>query len=107
MITLFLLREEDHMREHDYEKLLNIQTEGYQLGYPRDIQYHRYEPTPYLALEQLFNEYEFRNVGTFVDYGCGKGRVPIYVHNKLRINTVGIEMDPKFFAEAEHNKELY
>ena len=49
------------MREHEYEKLLNIKTEGYQLGYPRDIQYHRYEPTPYLALEQLFNEYEFGN----------------------------------------------
>lgn len=95
------------MREQEYEKRLNIQTEGYQLGYPRDIQYHRYEPTPYLALEQLFNEYPFENIGTLVDYGCGKGRVPIYVHNKLQINTIGIEMDPKFYVEAEHNKEMY
>lgn len=39
--------------------------------------------------------------------GCGKGRVPIYVHHKFRIPTIGIEMDAGFYAEAEENKRSY
>ena len=95
------------MRESEYEKKLNIETEGFQFGFPRDVKYHRYEPTPYAALEQLFETYPFDTEGRFIDFGSGKGRVPIYVHSRLRMDAIGIEMDPKFFIEAEHNKEEY
>lgn len=95
------------MRESEYEKKLNIDTEGFQFGYPRDAKYHRYEPTPYAALAQLFETYEFSKTGRFIDLGSGKGRVPIYVHANLQMDALGIEMDPKFYAEAEHNKEEY
>lgn len=95
------------MRESEYEKMLNIETEGFQFGFPRDVKYHRYEPTPYAVLNQLFEAYPFKNSGRFIDFGSGKGRVPIYVHNNLHIDAIGIEMDPKFFIEAEHNKEQY
>lgn len=95
------------MNEQQFEKLLNITTAGFQYGYPRLVQYHRYEPTPYEGLEQLFTQYQLPDKAAFVDMGCGKGRVPIYMHHRFGIPTVGVEMDPKFLAEAEHNAEQY
>ena len=95
------------LNEQQYDQYLNIETEGYQQGYPKKLDYHRYEPTPYKALEQLFNEYELPQHAVCVDIGCGKGRVPIYLHDKFRVMTKGIEMDPKFFAAAENNLLQY
>ncbi|WP_332649101.1 class I SAM-dependent methyltransferase [Lysinibacillus sp. 54212] len=95
------------MNEKQFERLLNIQTAGFQFGYPKSTHYHRYEPTPYEALEQLFEQYELPTQAKIIDFGSGKGRVPIYIHHKFEIPTVGIEMDPKFFLEAENNRTLY
>lgn len=95
------------MNEGQFERLLNIQTAGFQFGFPKPAHYHRYEPTPYEALEQLFEQYELPPQAKVIDFGSGKGRVPIYMHHKFHIPTVGIEMDPKFFVEAENNRTLY
>lgn len=95
------------MNEQYFERLLNIDTAGFQYGFPKSVEYHRYEPTPYMALEQLFEHYELPQEAVVLDFGCGKGRVPIYLNYKFNISTIGVEMDPKFFVEAEHNKELY
>ena len=95
------------MNEHQYEKQLNIQTEGFQNGFPKSLQYHRYEPTPYKALVQLFEVYEPQPNACCIDVGCGKGRVPIYIYDRFHIPVKGIEMDPKFYAAAEHNLERY
>ncbi|WP_107943510.1 class I SAM-dependent methyltransferase [Metasolibacillus fluoroglycofenilyticus] len=95
------------MKEHDFEKLLRINTAGFQYGFPKLAHYHRYEPTPYTGLEQLFENYTLPDNATFVDIGCGKGRVPIYIHYRFHIPVVGIEMDEKFFIEAQQNREAY
>ncbi|MEK4630404.1 MAG: class I SAM-dependent methyltransferase [Solibacillus sp.] len=95
------------MNEQQYEKHLNINTSGFQYGFPKLVQYHRYEPTPYSGLDQLFEHYELPPNAHFLDIGCGKGRVPIYIHHQFDIPVTGIEMDPKFFVEAEHNREQY
>lgn len=95
------------MNEQQFEKLLNITTAGFQYGYPKLAKYHRYEPTPYEGLEQLFEHYELPERAVFVDMGCGKGRVPIYIHHCFTVPAIGIEMDSKFFAEAEHNRAQY
>lgn len=95
------------MNEQQYEKLLNINTAGFQYGFPKLVQYHRYEPTPYSGLDQLFEIYELLENAHFVDIGCGKGRVPIYIHHRFNIPVIGIEMDQKFFVEAEHNVAQY
>jgi hypothetical protein len=100
-------KKEYSLNEQQYDQYLNIETEGYQQGYPKQLDYHRYEPTPYKALDQLFNEYELPQRAVCVDIGCGKGRVPIYLHEKFRVMTKGIEMDPKFFAAAEYNLQQY
>ena len=95
------------MNEQHYEKLLNIHTAGIQYGFPKLVDYHRYEPTPYEGLDQLFEEYTLPNSGRFVDFGCGKGRVPIYIHYRFQLPVAGIEMDPKFYIEAENNRDQY
>lgn len=95
------------MNEQQFEKLLNITTAGFQYGYPKLAKYHRYELTPYEGLEQLFEHYELPERAVFVDMGCGKGRVPIYIHHCFTVPAIGIEMDSKFFAEAEHNRAQY
>ena len=95
------------MNEVQFEKMLNIKTAGFQRGFPKQVQYHRYEPTPYEGLEQLFEHYTLPANARVVDIGCGKGRVPIYMHYRFAVPTVGIEMDQKFFIEAENNREQY
>lgn len=95
------------MNEQQFDKFLNIDTVGFQYGFPKLAKYHRYEPTPYSGLEQLFEHYEMPAGGHFLDVGCGKGRVPIYIHHRFDVPAKGIEMDQKFFVEAEHNKERY
>ncbi|WP_107925043.1 class I SAM-dependent methyltransferase [Lysinibacillus parviboronicapiens] len=95
------------MNDQQFDKYLHINTVGDQYGFPKLAHYHRYEPTPYTGLDQLFQQYELPKNPVFVDIGCGKGRVPIYINDKFHIPTVGIEMDAGFYAEAEHNKESY
>lgn len=95
------------MNEQQFDKYLHIKTVGEQYGFPKLAHYHRYEPTPYNGLEQLFAIYEMPNDPVFIDMGCGKGRVPIYVHHQFHIPTIGIEMDAGFYAEAEENKRSY
>lgn len=95
------------MNEQQFDKYLHIKTVGEQYGFPKLAHYHRYEPTPYIGLEQLFAIYEMPNDPVFIDMGCGKGRVPIYVHHQFHIPTIGIEMDAGFYAEAEENKRSY
>ena len=95
------------MNEQQFDKCLNIETVGFQQGFPKLAKYHRYEPTPYSGLEQLFEQYEMPEGAHFLDIGCGKGRVPIYIHHRFNVTAKGIEMDQKFFVEAEHNKERY
>lgn len=95
------------MNEQQFDKHLHINTVGEQYGFPKLAHYHRYEPTPYSGLEQLFAAYQMPDNPVFIDMGCGKGRVPIYVHHKFHIPTIGIEMDAGFYTEAEENKRSY
>lgn len=95
------------MNEQQLEQLLNIETAGNQYGFPKLLHYHRYEPTPYSGLQQLFKQYELPKETHFIDIGCGKGRVPIYIHSQFGITVTGIEMDKDFYEVAEKNKVSY
>lgn len=91
------------MKEHYYDKLLNIKTSGLQKSDNTSMHYHRYEPTPYLALEVLFNNYEVKSSDCIVDFGCGKGRLNFYIHYFFNASVVGIEMNKIFYQEAMDN----
>jgi SAM-dependent methyltransferase len=95
------------MNEKYYDELLNIKTEGEQVGFNESLHYHRYEPTPYVALEFLFKQYELKSTDRIVDFGCGKGRLNFYIHYLFNVSVIGIEMNETFYLEAIQNKKNY
>lgn len=95
------------MEVKNYDHLLNINTEGDQLGIHKSFHYHKYEPTPYCGLEQLFSYYKLSNSDRIVDFGCGKGRLPILVHYLFESSVAGVEMNADFFQAALKNRSNY
>lgn len=94
------------MYEKEYETLLNIQTSG-EDKYHTSFHYHRYEPTPYVVLEKLFQTYTLHKTDSIIDYGCGKGRLNFFIHYKYGASVTGIEMNETFYRNAIDNLEKY
>ncbi|WP_061809565.1 methyltransferase [Rossellomorea vietnamensis] len=95
------------MNEHDYDTLLNIKTGDRQIGFHRSFHYHRYEPTPYAALEELFRHYELKSSDRVVDFGCGKGRLNFFVHHLFQSTVIGVEMNDEFYGDCMRNLATY
>lgn len=95
------------MEEKYYDALLNIKTVGIQKGFNDSFHYHRYEATPYHALELLFSKYEIKKSDRIVDFGCGKGRLVFYTHYLFNATVVGVEMNETFYYEAMENLKKY
>ncbi|WP_242225072.1 cyclopropane-fatty-acyl-phospholipid synthase family protein [Bacillus cereus group sp. BfR-BA-01380] len=95
------------MNEQYYDAVLNIKTVGEQKEFYKSLHYHRYEPTPYRALETLFTQYDLKSSDRVVDFGCGKGRLNFYIHHACGASAVGIEMNEAFYKEAMENRERY
>ena len=89
------------------DRVLNIVTEGDQKGFLKSMHYHRYEPTPYSALDELFRHYEVKSSDRVVDFGCGKGRLNFYLHHRFQATVVGIEVNEDFYHEAKENQRNY
>ncbi|SES40545.1 class I SAM-dependent methyltransferase [Psychrobacillus sp. OK032] len=95
------------MREQDHDRLLRIKTEGVREWQHQSAHYNRYEATPYMALEVLFDAYECRSSDRFVDFGCGKGRFSFYIHHHLHVAATGVEMNGQLYQEALGNLTKY
>lgn len=95
------------MIEKNYDRLLSIRTKGLRHWSGRNDHYNRYEATPYLALDKLFKRYKLDKTSQVVDFGCGRGRVAFYIHNRFHVPVTGIEANDKTFEEALKNKERY
>jgi SAM-dependent methyltransferase len=95
------------MKEYYYDKLLNIKTSGYQKDHNKSIHYHPYEPTPYSALEKLFEMYKLKSTDRIVDFGCGKGRLNFYINYLFDATVIGIEMNETFYREAIENRSRF
>ncbi|MBB6447728.1 SAM-dependent methyltransferase [Bacillus benzoevorans] len=94
-------------KEQYYDQLLNIHTAGVQKIFNSSSHYHRYEPTPYSALELLFNEYPLKEGDSVIDFGCGKGRLNFLIHHMFNASVAGIEMNKTFYQEAMDNLSSY
>lgn len=96
------------MKDKYYDKLLHIHTmENKKTVYPESHHYNPYEPTPYSALERLLQAYSFDKQDSIIDFGCGKGRLPFYLHYFQHLSVTGIEMDSDFYNDAQHNLQAY
>jgi SAM-dependent methyltransferase len=95
------------MNENDYDRLLRIKTAGTLEGLNQSVHYNRYEATPYTALNDLFAEYDLKKTDEVVDFGCGKGRLPFYVHHRFQVTVTGVEMNGQLYQEALENQAGY
>lgn len=95
------------MNEKERDRLLRIQTRNLGERPTQSIHYHHYEATSYWMLDELFDEYEVNRNKTFVDFGCGKGRLLFYVHHYFHASVVGVEMDLQLYREALANEASY
>lgn len=97
------------MKEFYYDKLLNIKTRGKEenILFNEELFYYPYEPTSYHALEALIKHYEIDADDRIVDFGSGKGRLPLYLHHYFGVLATGIEMDSVLYKAALANKQSY
>ena len=89
------------------DRLLRINTTSLGEEPSQSAHYNQYEATPYFVLDALFNTYELSKTDGLVDYGCGKGRVMFYVHNRFNVPVTGIEMNDQLYHKALTNKTHY
>ena len=92
----------DH--ENTWDKLLQIETTGRD-DWNADQYHHPYEPTPYTVLERLATSGLFGEGDVVLDYGCGKGRVSIYLSYRTKAKTIGIEYDDRMYQLALDNQK--
>lgn len=95
------------MNEKKIDQQLQIKTTGVREWLTESVHHNRYEATPYDALEQFSTEYSFEKDDVLIDFGCGKGRLPFYIHNRFGIAVAGIEVSDILYQQALHNLASY
>lgn len=95
------------MGERKYDQQLHIRTVGIREWGRKEKQYNRYEATPYKALDKFFDVYTLNKNDRVVDFGCGRGRVTFYIHDRFHVPVTGVEANDKTFEEALMNKQSY
>lgn len=82
--------------EYKWDHKLNIDTIGCDDS-TQDLNHYPYELTKYVVLEKLAESGYLDKESFLIDYGCGKGRVGLYLDKKIGCNILGIEFNPLFF----------
>lgn len=96
----------DEFRDFIIDKELNIATTGRNDDFS-DSHRYPYEPTAYSVLDRVIESDFIDSNDVVLDYGCGKGRVPIYLNYKIGCKTIGIELVEEFYKKACANRESY
>lgn len=94
------------MTDADWDERLHIDTAGRDES-GSDDHHFPYEPTPYAVLERLADSGYLHEGNLLIDYGCGKGRCAIFLHDRIGLGTIGIESDPGRYLAAVQNEENY
>lgn len=86
---------------------LSIQTEEIQTNGKDTYYCHRYEPTPYAVLDELFSVFTPAPEDVLVDYGCGLGRLNFYVEKLYSLCSTGVEFSSAYYTRALENLQSY
>jgi len=89
------------------DRELKIETGGIQKDEHHSYFNHKYEPTSYENLDHLFDECPLTSKDSFVDFGCGKGRLNFYVNHRFHCKSVGIELNNTYYKDALENLVSY
>ena len=87
-----------------WEKQLNIDTKGRDES-KADEHHQPYQPTYYEVLDIIVKSGYISGDSVVVDYGCGKGRVGIFMSYQTKCNSIGIEYNHRIYNRAVKNKE--
>ena len=90
------------MTEAEWDGRLGIHTCGRE-DYQEDRLHYPYEPTPYSVLERLAGSGCISRTDCLLDYGCGKGRVPVFFSKMLGCRSLGIEFDRLLYDASLEN----
>ena len=94
------------LNQQQWDKKLKIRTTGRDAS-GADAYRYPYEPTDYCVLQRLADSGLITAANVLVDYGCGKGRVGIFLHHVIGCRTVGVEYDGDVYAAALENLRAY
>ena len=85
--------------DRKWDKKLGIRTGGRDasLGDEHNLPY---EPTPYAVLERLAGCGWIGGENLLLDYGCGKGRVSLFLCRAVGCRTMGIDFNPAMTEET-------
>ena len=89
------------------DQQLGIITEEIQTDGTDTFHRHRYEPTPYEVLDELFLYYTPTPDDHIVDYGCGLGRLNFYIEHRFSLPSTGIEFSEHYISRALTNLSHY
>lgn len=84
--------------------LFNIDTEGIDES-KEDFHHNRYEATPYEVLDCLIESGYVSKESKIVDYGCGKGRVALYLNHQIGCDAIGVDYNDCLIDVANENKK--
>ena len=90
--------------ENKWDQLLQIDSIGRD-DIASDEYRYPYEPTPYSVLERLADSGLIRKHDLVLDYGCGKGRVSLFLSHQTGANSIGIEYDNRMYQNALENQK--
>lgn len=91
------------MNEREWDKRLHIRTIGREDE--ANANYAPYEPTPYAVLKRLADSGIVRRKDHLLDYGCGKGRVALFMASAVGCRTTGIDHSQKLIDIALENRK--
>ena len=92
----------EQFTEDQWERKLNIRTSGGS-NHTADGENYPYEPTPYSVLVRLAESGYITRDNKLVDYGCGKGRVSIFLASRVRCRAIGIDYNEDLIRTAQEN----
>jgi SAM-dependent methyltransferase len=96
------MRDLQEQPDREWDEKLGIITAGAGDDSPDTVNF-RYEPTPYAVLERLAESGLIGPGSLLLDYGCGRGRCPIFLHARTGCRAIGIDHNPVLIGEAKAN----
>ncbi|MCR5338873.1 MAG: SAM-dependent methyltransferase [Lachnospiraceae bacterium] len=92
--------------EYMVDARLHIKTIG-RIDHYADDHVYPYEPTTYTVLERIAESGLIGEGDHLLDYGCGKARTLVYLHEKTGCRASGVELIRDFYEEARKNIAAY